>query len=45
MSGIGDTAFHDVVWYRRKIQLSETFRRPQRRVLLNFGAVDYEATV
>lgn len=45
LSGIADTSFHDVVWYRRKIQLPEAFRRPQRRVLLNFGAVDYEAIV
>jgi beta-galactosidase/beta-glucuronidase len=43
LSGIGDTAFHDVVWYRRTIQL-DSFRRG-RRVMLHFGAVDYEASV
>jgi beta-galactosidase/beta-glucuronidase len=42
LSGIGETAFHDVVWYAR------TFERvPDRegRLLLHFGAVDYRATV
>ncbi|MDQ3377196.1 MAG: glycoside hydrolase family 2, partial [Actinomycetota bacterium] len=42
LSGIGETAFHDVVWYAR------TFEHPQaddERLLLHFGAVDYRATV
>ena len=43
LSGIADTSFHDVMWYRR------TFRIPQewkgRRVRLNFGAVDYRCQV
>ena len=43
LSGIGDTAFHDVVWYRRTFQVPEAWR--SRRLLLHFGAVDYEATV
>ena len=43
LSGIADTAFHDVAWYRKTVQIPETWRA--RRVLLNFGAVDYEATV
>ena len=39
-SGIGETGFHPVVWYRR------TFERPEgERILLHFGAVDYEASV
>jgi beta-galactosidase/beta-glucuronidase len=41
-SGIGETAFHDVVWYAR------TFDYPSlgdERLLLHFGAVDYRATV
>jgi beta-galactosidase/beta-glucuronidase len=42
-SGIGDTSFHDVVWYRRTVQIPEGWR--SRRVMLHFGAVDYEATV
>src|SRR5262245_8686462 len=43
LSGIGDPAFHDVVWYRRALQVPDTWR--SRRVMLHFGAVDYEATV
>ena len=42
LSGIGERAFHDVVWYAR------TFERPppdDERLLLHFGAVDYRATV
>src|SRR5215210_1550543 len=41
-SGIGDPAYHPVVWYSR------TFTAPQQpgeRLLLHFGAVDYRATV
>jgi len=41
-SGIGDTGFHPVIWYRR------TFRAPHapgERLLLHFGAVDYRASV
>ena len=43
LSGIGDTAFHDVVWYRRAFAVPAEWQG--RRVLLNFGAVDYEALV
>jgi beta-galactosidase/beta-glucuronidase len=43
LSGIGDTSFHDVVWYAR------AFGGPagveEGRLLLHFGAVDYRATV
>lgn len=43
LSGIHDTAFHDTVWYHR------TFQRPTeaatKRVILHFGAVDYESHV
>ena len=41
MSGIGDTGFHPVLWYRR------TFSAPASggRLLLHFGAVDYRASV
>ena len=42
-SGIGDTGFHDVVWYRRTFAVPEAWRG--RRLLLHFGAVDYEAWV
>jgi beta-galactosidase/beta-glucuronidase len=43
LSGIGDTGFHDVVWYERTFTVPADWR--DRRVLLNFGAVDYEARV
>lgn len=43
LSGIGVSEFHDTIWYRR------TFTVPQdwdgRRVMLNFGAVDYTCNV
>ena len=42
LSGIGETAFHDVVWYARE------FEHPpnqEGRLLLHFGAVDYRAHV
>ena len=45
LSGIGDPSFHDVVWYRRAVQVPQNFRANNRRVMLNFGAVDYEASV
>src|SRR6059058_1253846 len=38
-SGIGDTAPHPVVWYRRTFNLNEI---KDQRCLLHFGAVDYE---
>jgi beta-galactosidase/beta-glucuronidase len=42
-SGIGDTAFHPVLWYRRTFEVT----RPAagRRLLLHFGAVDHRAEV
>src|SRR5258706_3436586 len=43
LSGIGDTSFHPWVWYRRAIAIPEAWKG--RRVLLNFGAVDYRAMV
>ncbi|MEO8026245.1 MAG: glycoside hydrolase family 2 TIM barrel-domain containing protein [Bryobacteraceae bacterium] len=41
LSGIADTAFHPVVWYRRSISV------PWKtgRTMLRFGAVDYRAKV
>jgi beta-galactosidase/beta-glucuronidase len=42
LSGIGDTAFHDVVWYARTF---EHALDQDGRLLLHFGAVDYRATV
>ncbi|CAA9545934.1 MAG: GH2 [uncultured Thermomicrobiales bacterium] len=42
-SGIADTGFHPVVWYRRAVRLAAGQRAG--RVILHFGAVDYRATV
>ena len=43
LSGIHDTGFHPVVWYRRVVGLSAQERGD--RLLLHFGAVDYRAMV
>ncbi|HWG85936.1 MAG TPA: glycoside hydrolase family 2 TIM barrel-domain containing protein, partial [Deinococcales bacterium] len=42
-SGIGDEGFHSVVWYRRRVNLEPHER--QGRLLVHFGAIDYEAEV
>jgi beta-galactosidase/beta-glucuronidase len=42
LSGIGETTFHDVVWYARTFDYAPT---GDERLLLHFGAVDYRATV
>jgi len=47
-SGIGDTGFHRVMWYRRSVSADEVAtagHEPGRRLLLHFGAVDYRADV
>ncbi len=47
-SGIGDTGFHRVLWYRRTVTAAEvaaTGHGAGRRLLLHFGAVDYRADV
>ncbi|ANY69020.1 glycoside hydrolase family 2 [Paenibacillus sp. BIHB 4019] len=43
LSGIADTAFHDIVWYRRAFAIPAEYEG--KRLLLHFGAVDYEARV
>ena len=43
LSGIGETDFHDVVWYARTFGHSPG--DDDERLLLHFGAVDYRATV
>ncbi|WP_409342059.1 glycoside hydrolase family 2 protein [Paenibacillus sp. MBLB4367] len=43
LSGIGETDFHDIVWYRKKVTLPAEF--DGKRTILHFGAVDYEAKV
>jgi beta-galactosidase/beta-glucuronidase len=42
-SGIHDPGFHRVLWYRKVVELQAPER--EGRLLLHFGAVDYEATV
>ncbi len=42
-SGIGDTSFHPIVWYRRTFQVSSV--DAGKRLLLHCGAVDYRAHV
>ena len=43
LSGIGDRSFHPCVWYQRDFQVPKEWAG--RQVRLNFGAVDYRATV
>jgi beta-galactosidase/beta-glucuronidase len=42
LSGIGETAFHDVVWYARTFEYTPA---GDGRLLIHFGAVDYRAKV
>ncbi|AFZ66914.1 glycoside hydrolase family 2 protein [Deinococcus peraridilitoris] len=42
-SGLRETGFHPVVWYRRTFQVGPAER--SGRLLLHFGAVDYRARV
>ena len=41
-SGIGDTDFLEAVWYRREFDIPTAW---SGRILLHFGAVDYDTTV
>src|SRR5215213_6932070 len=43
LSGVNDKAVHEIVWYARSFEVPEEWRG--QNVLLNFGAVDYRATV
>lgn len=43
LSGIGDTSFHPIVWYRRAFSVPPAWTG--KHVLLHFGAVDYQAKV
>lgn len=43
LSGIGETDFHDIVWYARTFE--HRFADGEEHLLLHFGAVDYRATV
>lgn len=42
-SGIGDRSFHPCVWYLKRFWIPDSW--DGRRILMNFGAVDYRATV
>ncbi|KAH8890221.1 glycoside hydrolase [Thozetella sp. PMI_491] len=44
-SGIGERGDHEVLWYERVVQDIRTAPNPEHRLLLRFGAVDYEASV
>ena len=43
LSGVNDKSVHERVWYARSFEIPDEWRG--RDVLLNFGAVDYSATV
>jgi beta-galactosidase/beta-glucuronidase len=43
LSGIEDSTFHDVVWYKREFEIPASWK--DRRIILHFGAVDYRAWV
>ncbi len=51
-SGVGDTGYHPVVWYRRGLRVGDLSHRDAAaalrggdRLVLRFGAVDFAATV
>lgn len=39
-SGIGETGYHDWVWYCRQFEVPKEWQN--QRIVLNFGAVDYQ---
>jgi len=41
-SGVGDTGFYRACWYRRSFDAQV---KPDERLILHFGAIDYQATV
>ncbi|MCG1021516.1 glycoside hydrolase family 2 protein [Sutcliffiella horikoshii] len=43
LSGIHETDFHDLVWYKRSFDIPKEWE--QKRLILHFGAVDYRASV
>src|SRR5262249_39615496 len=42
-SGIGDLGLYKAVWYRRYFDLEPL--HPDERLLIHFGAIDYDATI
>lgn len=45
LSGIGDPAYHDHIWYARQFELPPEWKNTNQRFLLHFGAVDYYCQV
>jgi beta-galactosidase/beta-glucuronidase len=43
LSGIGDIAFHDNVWYQKEFSVPNDWKG--KRVILHFGAVDYRSWI
>lgn len=43
LSGVGYLDFMHVVWYRRQVEIPDAWKN--RKIVLHFGAVDYDATV
>src|SRR4051812_38609060 len=43
LSGIGNTDFLNAVWYRKEVEIPGDWA--DKRILLHFGAVDYDTTV
>lgn len=42
-SGINEQGFHDIVWYKKCVELSDLWKN--KRIILHFGAVDYRCEV
>jgi beta-galactosidase/beta-glucuronidase len=43
LSGVNNQDFHDIVWYSKEFDLTEDLKG--KRVIINFGAVDYKADI
>jgi beta-galactosidase/beta-glucuronidase len=43
LSGIHDPSFHDVLWYRKKLEIPVLWSG--KEIILHFGAVDYRCSV
>ncbi|MGL5695280.1 MAG: glycoside hydrolase family 2 protein [Peptostreptococcaceae bacterium] len=43
LSGINETGFHDIVWYKKEIEIPKDWNN--KKIILNFGAVDYRCSL
>jgi len=43
LSGIEDSSFHEVIWYRREFKIPNQIQN--KKVLIHFGAVDYRCSI